>query len=100
MFFLGDGMWWFKKQMAKRWLKELHENIKGMRRMAAAYEAQGGFKEIAETLETIGVTLEGLTSEFLQRGREAELEFAKACRKLADHYEKIYEVIKRNLEDF
>jgi len=94
-----SGMLWFKKQIAKRWLKELRENIDGMRKMADSYEEQGGFKEVAETLSSMGVMVEGLSNEFLQRGREAELEFARACRKLADYYEKIYDVIKRNLEE-
>ena len=95
-----SGMLWFKKQIAKRWLKELRENIDGMRKMADSYEEQGGFKEVAEILGSIGVMIEGLSSEILHRGREAELEFARACRKLADYYEKMYDAIKRNLEEF
>jgi len=89
---------WIKKTMVQRWLKELRENIDGMRHMAKAYEKHGGFKEVAETLSSLGVSLEGFTPEFIEAGRKAEIEFANACSKLADYYDKLYDVIKKGLE--
>jgi hypothetical protein len=96
--FLGENMEWVKKIMVQRWLKELRENIDGMKRMAEAYEKHGGFKEVAETLSSLDVSLEGFTPEFIEAGRKAEIEFANACRKLADCYDKLYDVIKKGLE--
>lgn len=89
---------WLQKKVVKSWLKQLDENIAGMKKMANDYREKGGFKEVAETLTKISA--EGLIpKKLLDEGRQAELEFADACSKLATYYEKLLLYIKANIEN-
>ena len=89
---------WLKKGLIKKWMKELKQNIEGMRKMAEAYRKSGGFKEVAETVEKFGAeTL--FPKDLLEKGRKAELEFADACEKLADCYSKVYELLEKAVKN-
>jgi len=90
---------WIKKQIVKRWEKELKANIDGMRKMAQGYREQGGFKEIAEMIKKAGEEFSKVfPEELLKEGRELELQFADICERLADVYEKLFNIIHEILE--
>ena len=89
---------WLKKSIVKKWMKELKQNIEGMRKMAEAYRSNGGFKEVAETIGKFGA--ENLFPKpLLEGGRKAELEFADACEKLANCYSKLLEIIEKAVKN-
>ena len=89
---------WLKKSLVKKWMKELKQNIEGMRKMAEAYRKSGGFKEVAETIEKFGAE-NVFPKDLLEEGRKAELEFADACEKLADCYSRLLEIIEKAVKN-
>jgi prefoldin subunit 5 len=90
-------MGWIQKQVLKRWIKELQQNIDGMRSMSKAYKESGGFKEVGETIEKFKAG-ELVPYELLAEGRKAELEFADANERLANCYQKLLDHIKKMTE--
>lgn len=87
---------WVENRLIKRWIKELETNINGMRKMANDYREHGGFKEVAETLASEGAA-ELIPQKLLEDGREAELNFAEACSRLAQCYENLLMAVKEKL---
>ena len=83
--------------MLKRWLKELQVNIDVMTKMANDYRREGGFKEVADTLEKFKAG-ELIPYELLAEGRKVELEFADATEKLANAYQKLLDHVKKLAE--
>ena len=86
-----------EKWLVKKWIKELQANIDGMRKMANDYRTSGGFLEVAETLEKFKAG-DLVPRELLADGRKAELEYADACERLADCYQKLLNHIRKILE--
>lgn len=87
---------WLNRRLIKKWIKELEINIEGMRKMADDYREHGGFKEVAETLASEGA-VELIPQKLLNDGREAELNFAEACSRLAQCYENLLMAVKEKL---
>jgi hypothetical protein len=90
-------MGWLQKQLVKRWIKELEENVRGLRRMGEDYKSMGGFKEVAETIEKLGAT-DVFPKELLEQGRQVELKFAEACIELAECYQQLLDFVKKIVE--
>lgn len=88
---------WFKKSIAKKWIRELQANVDGIRKMSMDYRSQGGFKEVAETLEKMNAG-ELVPKDLLDKGRKAELNFADACEELANCYQQLLDIIREKLE--
>jgi len=84
----------FEKLLLKRWLKELQQNVDGLRSMSKAYVEQGGFREVSETLEKLKAG-DVFPKDLLERGRQAELKFADACAELAECYQQLLDFVKK-----
>jgi len=83
-------MFWFKKHIVKKMLKELEMNINGMKKMANAYKTSGGFLEIANLIRKEKAE-DIIPKDLLEEGRKAEEEFADVCDRLADCYQRLME---------
>jgi hypothetical protein len=90
-------MGWIQKQVLKRWIKELQQNIDGMRSMSKAYKESGGFLEVGETIEKFKAG-ELVPYELLAEGRKTELEFADVTERLANCYQKLLDHVKKVAE--
>lgn len=85
------------KRVAKRLIKELEANVKGMKKMGEAYRVEGGFKEISEIVES--AQFGEIPPELLERGRRCEEEFCDVTMRLSKCYEELLQIIKEALKD-